>query len=62
MTDHTSILRFVEARFDLPSMSRRDANAAPAYDMFDFDHPDFSVPALPTVTVDQAALTACLGN
>ena len=36
VTDHTSILRFVEARFDLPAMTRRDANAAPAYDMFDF--------------------------
>jgi phospholipase C len=62
VTDHTSILRFVESRFDIPSMSKRDANAAPAYDMFDFDNPDFSVPTLPTVTIDQAALTACLGN
>jgi len=52
-------LRFVEARFGLPSMNRRDANAAGAFDMFDFAHPDVSVPALPTVSIDQAALAAC---
>ena len=45
--------------FDLPAMTYRDANAAPPYDMFDFANPDFSVPNLPVVTVDQAALTAC---
>jgi hypothetical protein len=28
--------------------------------MFDFAHPDFSVPNLPDVVVDQAALDACL--
>jgi len=60
--DHTDILRFVEARFGLPSMSRRDANATAAYDMFDFKNPDFSVPQLPTVTVDEAALAACNAN
>lgn len=59
VTDHTSILRFVEARFGLRSMSRRDANATLPYDMFDFQHPDFSVPELPVVTVDQTALAAC---
>ena len=60
VADHTSILRFVEAKFNLPAMTRRDANAAPPYDMFDFQHPDFSVPQLPTVTVDQAALAKCM--
>jgi phospholipase C len=59
VTDHTDILRFVEARFGLPALTRRDANASAAFDMFDFAHPDFSVPALPTVTVDEAALAAC---
>ena len=57
--DQTDILRFVEARFGLPSMTRRDANAAGAFDMFDFAHPDVSVPALPIVSIDQAALAAC---
>ena len=62
VTDHTSILRFVESRFDIPAMSRRDANAEPAYDMFDFANPDYSVPTLPTITIDQAALNTCLGQ
>jgi phospholipase C len=62
VTDATSILRFVEARFDLPSMTARDANAEPTFDMFDFQHPDFSVPPLPTVTVDPAALTVCMNG
>lgn len=46
--DHTSIVRFVEARFGLPAMTRRDANAAPPMDMFDFASPPFMTP--PTIT------------
>jgi phospholipase C len=42
--DHTSILRFVEARFGLPAMTRRDANATPVTDLFDFSHPSFATP------------------
>jgi phospholipase C len=34
--DHTSITRFVEALFDLPALSARDANADALLDMFDF--------------------------
>jgi phospholipase C len=60
VTDSTSILRFVQARFELPSLSARDANADPTFDMFDFANPDFTVPALPTVTIDQAKLAACM--
>jgi phospholipase C len=59
-TDHTSILRFVEALYHLPALTHRDANAVPPFDMFDFDHPDVSVPTLPTPTVDQAKLSACM--
>ncbi len=36
--DHTSILRFIEARFDLPALTRRDANADPLLDFFDFNN------------------------
>jgi phospholipase C len=57
--DHTAILRFLEAKFNLPAMTKRDANALPPYDMFDFNHPDFSIPELPVVSVNQAALWAC---
>jgi phospholipase C len=62
VTDHTSILRFVEARFGIPAMTRRDANADAAFDMFDFEHPDFSVPALPEVQIDRAALADCIAT
>ena len=39
--DHTSILRFIETRFDLPALTERDANADPMLDLFDFDNPPF---------------------
>jgi phospholipase C len=45
--DHTSILRFIETKFNVPSLTARDANADPMLDMFDFDSPDFSRPTLP---------------
>ncbi|MGE5183290.1 MAG: phospholipase C [Acidobacteriota bacterium] len=59
VTDHTSILRFVEARFGLPALSHRDANAVPPFDLFDFDHPDTSVPVLPDAAIDAAQMSAC---
>jgi phospholipase C len=59
-TDHTSILRFVEAVFHLRALTHRDANAVPPFDMFDFDHPDTSIPTLPMPTVDQTKLSACM--
>ncbi len=34
--DHTSMLRFIEAIFDLPALTGRDANAAALLDLFDF--------------------------
>ena len=59
VTDHTSLLRFVEARFGLPALTHRDANAVPPFDMFDFAHPDLDVPALPPATIDPARRDAC---
>lgn len=50
--DHTSVTRLVETRFDLPALTRRDANAWPLLDMFDFEHPDLSVPELPEAVID----------
>jgi phospholipase C len=59
--DHTSITRFIEARFGLPALSARDANATPPYEMFDFQHPPFVTP--PTIaahtTVPAGTLTKC---
>jgi phospholipase C len=36
--DHTSILRFIEARFGLPALTARDANADPLLDLFDLSN------------------------
>lgn len=59
--DHTSLTRFIEARFHLPAMTRRDANATPPFDMFDFEHPAFLTPPdlAAHTTVDPATLAAC---
>jgi phospholipase C len=59
VTDHTSILRFVSAKFGLPALTHRDANAVPPFDMFDFDHQDLTVPQLPDATIDTAARDMC---
>ncbi len=40
VTDHTSILRLLEARFLMPALTSRDANAWPMTDMFDFTTPN----------------------
>jgi phospholipase C len=50
--DHTSILRFIETRFALSPMGRRDAAADPMLDLFDFDHPapSWVPPAPPAIT------------
>jgi len=59
--DHTSILRFIQAKFQLPALTSRDANAEPPTDLFDFtDPPAFATP--PTITVpaiDPTALSYC---
>jgi phospholipase C len=58
--DHTSILKFVEHRFGLSSLTNRDAQADPMLGMFDFQNPPFiTPPTLPAATVDQAKLDAC---
>jgi phospholipase C len=60
VTDHTSILRFIEARFKLPALTKRDANADPLYDMFDFSQTQLATPpSVPPTVVDQAKLAAC---
>jgi phospholipase C len=50
-TDHTSILRFVEHWQDLPALTKRDANAWPLLDLFDFDQDP-----LPPPTIDDELL------
>lgn len=51
--DHTSILKFIETRYGLPSLTARDAAADPMLEMFDFATPTFHNPPLfaaPSVT------------
>jgi phospholipase C len=57
---HSSLLRLVEARFNLPAVSARAANAQVPLDMFDFSEPHFaSPPDLPEAVVDEAELKRC---
>lgn len=56
--DHTSIVRFVEARWTLPAMTKRDANAEAPWDMFEFTSPK-SPSAPPAVVVDEKVMTDC---
>ena len=53
---HTSILRFVQALFDLPALTGRDANSDAMLDLFDFSAPAF-VP--PPAAVPDPAPSGC---
>jgi phospholipase C len=58
--DHTSILRFIQAKYRLPALTKRDANALVPMDFFDFAAPPReAVPNLPEPAVDQGELTYC---
>jgi phospholipase C len=60
--DHTSILKFIENRFGLPSLTARDAAADAMLDYFDFNTATFAVPpVLPAAVVDPVKLAACPG-
>jgi len=59
--DHTSILRFIETRFDLPALTARDANADPPLEFFDFHTPAFlNPPVLPDAEIDPIRAAECL--
>ena len=59
--DHTSILRFIETRFDLPALTRRDANADAMLRLFSFGHASFPTPpALPPAVIDPVQQAACV--
>jgi len=58
--DHTSVLRFIETRFDLPALTRRDANANPMLRLFKFSRPAFPTPpSLPAAPMDPAQVEQC---
>jgi phospholipase C len=59
--DHTSICALVEAKWNLPAMTYRDANASNMLDMLDLSSPAFKTPpklARPLIETDSSA-TAC---
>jgi phospholipase C len=58
--DHTSIIRFIETRFDLPALTKRDANADPMLRLFNFRRATFATPpSLPPAPVDEAHRLQC---
>lgn len=61
VTDHTSVLRLLELKFQLPAMTNRDANAEALLDMFDFQNPPFLTPPQlpPRPEIDPAQDSAC---
>jgi phospholipase C len=59
-SDHVSITRLIEARFGLPALTARDANADPLLDLFDFAAPRPGVPALPPPRLDSDEIDRCV--
>jgi phospholipase C len=57
---HTSITRFIEAKFQVPALTARDANSDAFSDMFDWTSPPFvTPPSFQEPTVDMSELTTC---
>jgi phospholipase C len=57
--DHTSILKFIETKFNLPALTRRDANADSMLDLFDFGRPNYSVPDIQPQTINWNKFWGC---
>jgi phospholipase C len=58
--DHTSILKLIETKWNLPALTLRDANATAMLDMLDLHHPWFATPpklAQPIAVADPSSLT-----
>jgi len=50
--DHSSILKFIETKFNLPALTARDANADPFTDIFDYAHPIFAIHDIAGAPID----------
>jgi phospholipase C len=62
-TDSTAILKFIEARFNLPSLTKRDAAMMDMSEFFDFKKVPWSTPPTPpaqpiTLPCDRSMLPA----
>jgi phospholipase C len=61
--DHTSILKTVEEKWNLPALTRRDANATSLFDMLDLHGtPAFLHPPTLPAAADPAAKAGCLST
>ena len=61
--DHTSILKTVEEKWNLPALTRRDANANSLFDMLDFSRkPAFLTPPKLPTAADPTAKAGCLST
>jgi phospholipase C len=61
--DHTSILRTVEKKWNLPALTRRDANANTLFDMLDLDaKPAFLKPPRLPAAADPTVKAGCLSS
>jgi phospholipase C len=63
--DHTSILKLVETKWNLPALTYRDANATAMLDLLDLHHPAFATPpklAEPLATADPSALSCSVSG
>ena len=59
--DHTSILKTVEEKWNLPALTRRDANASSLFDMLDLhSKPAFKNPPKLPAAADPTAKAGCL--
>ena len=58
--DHTSILKTVEEKWNLPALTRRDANASSLFDMVDFSSTPFHTPPVLPAAADPTASASCL--
>ena len=57
--DHTSILHFIETRFGLPTLTKRDKAADPMLGMFDFTKMSNPKPTIPDAPISAAGKAAC---
>ncbi|MHB8263225.1 MAG: alkaline phosphatase family protein [Acidimicrobiales bacterium] len=58
--DHTSILKLVETKWNLPALTARDANAANMLDFLDLHHAAFATPPVLPSPLNPALLDSCL--
>jgi phospholipase C len=58
--DHTSILKFVETKWNLPALTYRDANASDLLDCLDLRRPAFAVPPRLPDPANPAGISRCV--